>query len=256
MQILATKPAFSCANYFSIFRWKLSRPPGFSSSIAGNFIFNIELYLLNFFYHSFLPKQFIATNFYIPVMRINPPGFSHANCIIFLIFQQEFPIPLAFNYILTRCFSPVPLSGQLPTVNHICLLSHGGRGEGWCDTALDLWKCMASSCLYVIHLLISAGHSSLNLWLLLKCAFNVHIYGLFWCILTYHLSSTLPFTPPRLLRTMCYRAYKMLQTSCPQNTITRIQNKPVHTHSWSSWFLWSVVSNIEKLIVYLMGQYS
>jgi len=130
VQILATKPAFSCANYFNILRWRLSSPPGFNFSIAGNFIFNIELYLLNSFYHSFLPKQFITSNFYIPVMRINLPGFSHANYITFLIIQQEFPIPLAFNYVLTRCLSLVPLSGQPPTVNHICLLSHGGGREG------------------------------------------------------------------------------------------------------------------------------
>lgn len=152
VQILATKPAFSCANYFNILQWRLSRPSGFSYSIAGNFIFNIELYLLNSFYHFFLPKQFITTNFYIPVMQINPPGFSHANYIVFLIIQQEFPIPLAFNYILTRCFSPVRLSGQPPTVNHLCLLSRGGEGEGWCSTALDLWKCMANSCLYMLQI--------------------------------------------------------------------------------------------------------
>lgn len=147
VQILATSPVFSCANYFNILRWRLSRPPGFSSSIAGNFTFNIELYLLNSFYHFFLLTQFISSNFCIPVMQINPPGFSHANYIVFLIIQQGFPIPLAFNYILTRCFSLVSFSGQKPTVNHICLLSHGGREEGLCSTALHLWQCMASSCL-------------------------------------------------------------------------------------------------------------
>lgn len=93
--------------------------------------------------------------------------------------------------------------------------------------------------LYVTDLLISAGYTSLISWLLLKCAFNVHIYGPFWCILTYHVSSTLPFTPQRVLRNMWYRAYKQLQTPCLQNIIPRIQNKPMRTHSWSPWLLWS-----------------
>lgn len=124
----------------------------------------------------------------------------------------------------------------------------------YCSGSVKAYGKFMSLC--VTDLLISAGHTSLILGLLLKCAFHVPIYGPFWCILTYHLSSTLPFTPPRVLRIMCYRAYRMQQTSCPQNTIPRIQNKLVHTHSWSAWFLWSVVSNTEKLIVYLMGQYS
>lgn len=161
-QILATKPAFSYANYFNILGWRLSRPPGFSFSITGNSTFNIELYLLNFFYHSILPKQFITSNFYIPVMRINLPGFSHANYIVFLIIQQEFPVPPAFNYILMRCFSPVPLSGQLPMVNHICLLSHSDRGEGWCSIWIceSVWQVLVFVCYrFILFCRIHLSHS-------------------------------------------------------------------------------------------------
>lgn len=94
-------------------------------------------------------------------MRINLPGFSHANYIVFLIIQQEFPSPLAFNYTLTRYFSPASFWAATCGESPWCVIITEGRGQRCCRTALQLGKAMATSGIYVTDLLISARETSL-----------------------------------------------------------------------------------------------
>lgn len=170
-------------------------------------------------------------------MRINLPGFSHANYIVFLIIQQEFPSPLAFNYTLTRYFSPASFWAATCGESPWCVIITEGRGQRCCRTVLQLGKAMATSGIYVTDLLISARETSL---------LKAHSCPHFWPILTltFNLNSPLPFSPSGMLRKRWQRAHKGLQTLQKFHP-----NKTSHSLPFLlSWFLGSMVS----ILVYLM----
>lgn len=163
-------------------------------------------------------------------MRINLPGFSHANYIVFLIIQQEFPSPLAFNYILTRCFPPVPLWPATCGESLGCVIITGGRGQRCCRTTLELWKAGASSGFYMSQIysflqdkpLSFSGSSSRCI----QCP-------PFWPILTHpYIPSQFHSTPSAVLRNRWHRAHKELQTPCPPQNQSKPTKQAMHTRSW------------------------
>lgn len=164
-------------------------------------------------------------------MRINLPGFSHANYIVFLIIQQEFPSPLTFNYMLTRYFSPVPLWAATCGESLWCVIITGGRGT---KVLQNHSAAVTGQVLVFIwhRFIISAGWTPLLLWLLLKghsvptllAHFDTSLHPI-WIPL-YHSLLQECWGIGGIEHTKSYRPVDV------QNIQSKLTKQAMHTHSW------------------------
>lgn len=109
---------------------------------------------------------------------------------------------------------------------------------------------------YVRDLFMTAGYTSLVLWILQMCIYCPYLWPMLippYILCKFH--STIYSLKSANEYVVVQRMQNVTDTLCLKFN-SKNKTKTMYTHSLSPWLLWSMASNMEGIIFYLMGQYS